>query len=164
MSGEITKVKRSELAHFLKTGANTFDRIRKATSGTVNMNPQTTTEQYIDEDSATTSVEGYQVSMEAPMTAYAGDPIFEYLLPLYNAHAIGAEVESEYLEVHKFKTSGTNAYEAKKNNCAISISSFGGDAGAPVSLTFTVNINGDPTLGTATIDAATGQATFTAAS
>ena len=167
MSGEITKVKRSELAHFLKTGESTFDRIRKATSGTVNMNPQTTTEQYIDEDSATTSVEGYQPSMEAPMTAYAGDPIFEYLLPLYNAHAIGASVESEYIEVHKFKSTtsnGATSYEAKKNKCAISISSFGGDAGAPVSLTFTININGDPTAGTATIDAATGQATFTAAS
>jgi len=163
MPDTITKVKRSDLAHFLKTGT-AFDRIRKATSGTVNMNPQTTTEQYIDEDSATTSVEGYQVSMEAPMTAYAGDPIFEYLLPLYNAHAIGAEVETEYLEVHKFKTSGTNAYEAKKNSCTIAISSFGGDAGAPVSLTFTINLNGDPVAGTAVIDPATKQATFTAAS
>lgn len=159
----ITKVKRSDLAHFLNTGS-AFDRIRKATSGTVNMNPQTTTEQYIDEDTATTSVDGYQPSMEAPMTAYEGDPIFDYLLPLYQAHSIGAAVETTYLEVYKFKASGQNAYEAKKNDCTISISSFGGDAGAPVSLTFTININGDPVAGTATIDATTKQATFTAAS
>lgn len=162
----ITKVKRSDLAHFLNTGS-AYDRIRKATSGTVNMNPQTTTEQYIDEDTATTSVDGYQPSMEAPMTAYEGDPIFDYLLPLYKAHSIGAAVETTYLEVYKFKATTNNStttYEAKKNDCTISISSFGGDAGAPVSLTFTININGDPVLGTAVIDATTKQATFTAAS
>lgn len=165
---DLEKIKRSALAHFLDTtfGGDTpvYNRIRKSTSGATSLNPQVTTEQYIDEDSATSSIDGYQPSIDFPMVAYKGDPVFEALFPLYKARSIGAACDSTYIEVYIFNQTGTGqsaAYGAQKNNCTVEITSFGGDAGSPVSLEYTIHLNGDPIQGTATI--ANQVATFTAA-
>lgn len=152
---EIKKIKRSELAHFLNTGtsqAPTWSRFGKGvTSQSVSMNPTVNTEQYIDEDSATASIEAYAPVINTPQTAFRGEPVFEYILNKYRTRAIGADAEGEILEVHLFEGDNTSGYWAQKQKVVISITDWGGEAGNPVSVTYDLNYVGDPEIGTVKI-------------
>lgn len=163
----VTKIKRSEFAAFINTtpGSDaTYVRMGKGITGqTVAYNPTVNTEQYINEDSATNSIDAYAPSINTPQTCYAGEPVFEYVDGLRRARAIGSAAETDIVLVYIYsKSAETNTYNAEKNKCTISIEEFGGDAGNPVSLTYTVSLNGDPEIGTAAIT--DGKMTFTAAS
>lgn len=156
------KIKRSQVAAFLNTGTSAspvWSRIGKGVSGqTIAYNPQTTTETYIHEDSATTSVDSYQVSISTPQTAYAGETVFGFVDALRQSRAIGNSAEVEVLLVYLYTTS---PYKAEKNTAVIQIDDFGGDGGAPVVINYTLNLNGDPVIGTATVTS--GAVAFTAA-
>lgn len=163
----VTKIKRSEFATFINTTPGdeaTYVRMGKGITGqTVAYNPTVNTEQYINEDSATNSLDAYAPSINTPQTCYAGEPVFEFIDGLRRARAIGAAAETDIVLVYIYsKGTSENTYNAEKNKCVISIEEFGGDAGNPVSLTYTVSLNGDPEVGTATI--ADGKLTFTKAS
>ena len=160
---EIKKIKRSQFASFLNIGTKespTWARMGKGiTSQTVAYNPASTSETYIDEDSATTSLDSYAVNIATPQTAYAGEPVFDYVDGLRRARAVGAESESQVMLVYIYDNAGSGQYSAEVNNCTIQIDDFGGDGGASVVMNYTVNLNGDPIQGKATI--AGGVATFT---
>ena len=162
----IKKIKRSEFATFLNTApgeaAASFKRMGKGiTSQTVSYNPATTAETYIDENSATTSVDSYAVNISTPQTCYVGEPIFEFIDKLRKARATGADCETELLMVYVYDTAEANKYTAEKVKCTIQIDDFGGDGGGNLTINYTINLNGDPEIGTATIS--NGVATFTAA-
>lgn len=146
------KIKRSQIAAFLNTGTSNspvWSLIgRGVTSQTISYNPQTTTEQYIHEDNATTSVDSYQVNISTPQTAYAGDPVFDYVDGLRQRRAIGTDAETEILIVYLYTSS---PYKAEKCRATIQIDDFGGDGGASVVLNYTINLNGDPEFGTVVI-------------
>ena len=150
----IKKIKRSEFAAFLNTtpdGTATYARMGKGITGqTVAYNPSTTSETYIHEDAATTSVDSYAPSINTPQTCYAGEPVFEYVDGLRRARAVGADAETDILLVYIYAGEGSS-YAAEKCKAAISIEEFGGDGGAPTSITYTISLNGDPEIGTATI-------------
>lgn len=158
----VKKIKRSEFATFINTSPGstaTYSRMGKGITGqTVAYNPTVTTEQYINEDSATSSIDAYAPSINTPQTCYAGDPVFEYIDGLRRARAIGSDAETDVVLVYIYESSGSSAYAAEKCKCVVSIEEFGGDAGNPVSITYTLNLNGDPEIGTATITS--GQMTF----
>lgn len=158
------KIKRSAWAHFLNITPSettkTYKRVGLTTSGSLALNPQTETEQYIKDDSSTTSVTGYQPAIDNPLVAHKGDPIFDYVYDLFQRRAIGSECETTVLFVDIFDEN-EGSYKAQENACTIVINDFGGDAGANVVLNFDININGDPTMGTATISSE-GVVTFTA--
>lgn len=164
----IKKIKRSEFAAFLNTAPTTtavYSRMGKGITGqTISYNPTVNTEQYIDEDSATNSLDAYAPSINTPQTCYAGEPVFEFVDGLRRKRAIGADAETDIVLVYIYSQNGgtPGTYDAEKCKCVISIEDFGGDAGNPVSITYTVSLNGDPTIGTATIS--NGTMTFTEAS
>lgn len=157
-----TKIYTPKVALFLNTGTTgtpTWTRVGKGvTSLSLAYNPQTTTAQYINENSATTSVDGYQVSSEIPLTCYAGEPIFEYIDAIRLKRAVGTGAEVQALIVYLYKAS---PYAAELNSASIAIKDFGGDAGKPVVINATLSFNGDPKLGTAVIT--DGAPVFTAA-
>lgn len=159
----IKKIKRSEFATFLNTtpdGTATYSRMGKGITGqTVAYNPSTTSETYIHEDAATTSVDSYSLAINTPQTCYAGEPVFEFIDGLRRSRAVGADAETDVLLVYIYSSTAGNAYAAEKCKVAISVEEFGGDGGAPVSITYTLNLNGDPEIGTATIT--DGKVTFT---
>lgn len=163
----IKKIKRSEFAAFLNTAPTStavYSRMGKGITGqTISYNPTVNTEQYIDEDSATNSLDAYAPSINTPQTCYAGEPVFEFVDGLRRKRAIGADAETDIVLVYIYSQNGNTAgkYDAEKCKCVISIEDFGGDAGNPVSITYTVSLNGDPTIGTATITS--GTMTFTEA-
>lgn len=151
MATEYKKAKRSTLMAFLNTTPDTtetWSRMGKGITGqTINYNPQTTTEQYIDEDNATTDVDSYQPSIQTPQTVYVGEPCFEFVNKLRKSRAVGDDARTEILLVDAF-SGGDTGYPAEKNVCSIQIDDFGGDAGKPISITYTLNMVGDPVQGT----------------
>lgn len=166
MADEVKKVKRTEFATFMNVGTKAepvWARIGKGVTGqSVAYNPNVSEEQYINEDSGTSSVESYKPNIPTPQTAYVGDKVFDFVDAIRKKRAVGAEAETEILLVYIYNKTGDGAeatYEAEKNNCAIQIDDFGGDAGNPVVLNYTINLNGDPTIGT--VKMADNQLTFT---
>lgn len=162
------KVKRSQFATFLNTGtllAPVWSRMGKGiTEQSIAYNPNLVTEQFIDEDNATSSLEGYAPSIATPQTAYAGNAVFDFVDNLRKIRAIGSAAETEVLLVYLYDSETVlevTSYAAEKNACTISIEEFGGTGGESLSLTFNIGLNGDPVLGTVTI--AAGVPTFTAA-
>ena len=141
-----------KVAVFLNTATfetPTWKRIGKGVTGlTLNYNPQVSTEQYIHEDSATSSTDSYQVAQDLPMTCYAGEPVFDYLDAIRMARGVGSAAACDLLIVYLYTTS---PYKAERNAGNIAINDFGGDAGAPVVLNATISFNGDPVRGTATV-------------
>ena len=157
------KIKRSLFATFINTtpgdGEATWAKMGKGiTSQKISYNPTVTTEQYIDEDNAYSSVDSYAPSLDGTQTCYKGEPVFEYIEALRQARAVGADLETEVLFVYLYD-GAENAYKAEKNACVIQLGDYGGDGGGSVQLTYTIGLNGDPEKGTATIDG--GKVTFT---
>lgn len=153
------KVKRSELATFLNTGTKAipvWSRMGKGiTSQTIAYNPATTSEIYIDEDSGTTNLDSYTLNISTPQTAIKGNAVFDYVDNLRQTRAVGEDAETEVLIVYIYDEESTGVYKAERNNAVIQIDDFGGEGGGNTVLNYTVNLNGDPTLGTATITGGT---------
>ena len=158
------KIKRSLFATFINTTpgeTENWARMGKGiTSQNISYNPNVTTEQYIDEDNAYSSVDSYAPSLDGSQTCYKGDPVFEYIDGLRQARAVGSALETEVLFVYMY-AGETTAYKAEKNKCVIQLGDFGGEGGGSVQLSYTIGLNGDPEQGTANITE--GKVTFTKA-
>lgn len=158
------KVKRSEFATFLDTAPSAaspaWARFGKGVTGqSVSYNPTVNSEQYIDEDNATSSVDAYAPTINTPQSAYKGDPIFEYVDGLRKTRAIGDAAVTDILMVYIYDKAEDGSYPAEKQSASISITDFGGDAGNPLSITYDIGFVGDPIQGKVTITG--GVATFT---
>lgn len=159
------KIKRSLFATFINTTpgetAETWSRMGKGiTSQNISYNPNVTTEQYIDEDNATSSVDSYAPSLDGTQTCYKGEPVFEYIDNLRQNRAVGSALETEVLFVYMY-AGAEGAFKAEKNKCVIQLGEYGGDGGGNVTMTYTVGLNGDPVVGTASV--ADAKVTFTPA-
>lgn len=129
------------------------------TSGSYTYEAQETSETYIVNDNATTTVDSYALSVDGEMKCIYGDEVYDYINSLRYQLATGTDAETTVLLVDKYDVSETNKFKAQKFACSISISSYGGDGGATPTIGFKINVNGDPTNGTVTISE--GVPTFT---
>lgn len=160
----VMKVKRSDFATFLNIGGTTENWARMGkgiTSQQISYNPQTTSETFIHEDSATTTVDSYAPTMNTPQTAYKGDPVFDFVDDLRQRRAVGADCETDLLLVYLYDSNGSSTFAAEKQKVAIQVDDFGGDGGASNVINYTLNFVGESVQGTCSI--ASGKATFTAA-
>lgn len=132
------------------------------TTGSYSYEATETSETYIINENATTTVDSYAVSLDGEMKCIYGDQVYDYINGLRYNLATGTDAETTVLLIDKYDTDDDGSFKAQKFNCSISISSYGGDGGATPSIGFKINVNGDPTQGTATI--ASGVPTFTKAS
>lgn len=149
------KIKRSAFAQFLNTtpgeSTATYARMGKGiTTGTLSYNANTTTETYIHEDNASSSIDSYAPELATQQTCFKGEPIFEYIDELRKKRATGSDCETDMLLVYIYDKTGNN-YAAEKQKVVIELSDFGGDGGGNVVVNYNVKAVGDPTLGTATI-------------
>ena len=157
------KKKSSLMAYFINTGTTAspvWEKLgRGVTSLPVAYNPQVTTETYIDEDNATTSVDSYQVSAGITVSLFDDDAAaaHTYLEGLRKARAVGAEAETQILEID---LSSDSPYSAQLSSAAVALDTFTVEGGKPQTLAVTIYFNGDPTEGTAVIT--DGEPTFTA--
>lgn len=152
MTGK-TKIKRSQFAVFLNTapGAAT-PKWALVGDGVTEMsiayNPQTSEVIYIHQNSGVTDVESYKPTIETPMTAMAGDEVFEFVDAIRVGRKVLSDCVTECLLVYLYKSEGDSGYPAEKNACAIQIDEFGGAGGESTKLNFTLNLQGDAVQGT----------------
>lgn len=151
--GDATKIKRSKLALFLNTAKKGGDPEwsligEGVTEQTINYNPQSQEEVYVHQDSGVTDVESYKPTIPTPMTAIKGDAVFDYVDNIRKKRAVLADAETEVCIVYLYEKEQAEAYPAEKNQCSIQIDDFGGEGGKAAKINFTINLNGDPVLGT----------------
>ncbi len=144
--------KRSAFKMFLNTTPDTTETYSIIGPGvtelTISYNPQTSTEQYIHEDTATTELTGYQPN--APVTAQVvkGDPAFEFVNKIRKGLLIGSDAHTDVVLVDIFEKQTSGAYEATKQPVSIQIDSYGGAATDPLSIGYTINWRGSGVAGT----------------
>lgn len=111
-------------------------------------NPQSNTEQYINQDSADTSVTGYQPNAPVTQQVKKGNAVFEFINGLRKSRAIGEDAETSIVTVDAFETASSGEYPAEKQDVSVQIDTFGGAASDPLSIGYTINYKGDPVQGT----------------
>ena len=106
-------------------------------------NPQTSTEQYIHQDTANTELTGYQPN--APVTAQAvkGDPAFEFINGLRKKMPVGSDAHTDIVMTDIFEGESNGAFPASKQPVSIQIDSYGGAASDPLSIGYTINWRGE---------------------
>ena len=158
------RIKRSQFATYLNTTPASTATWSLLGDGVTNakesMNPKTSSETYITDNTATISVDSYAPTMPVTATAKVGDPIFEYIRTLRNTRAILGDCETQIINVAMYEAavSGTT-YKATMHYCAISVDEFGGEGGVKMTQNFTLNFQGAPVQGTFDIVAKTWTAT-----
>ena len=157
-----TKIKRNKLAHFINVGTvdePIWARINKGVSElSVSYNPEVTTEQYIGDENASSSIDSYAPNAPVTMTAYKGEPVFEFVDNIRKTRATGEDCRTQLLNVNIYEESESKYY-AEKQDVLIQIDSFGGEGN--VSIEYTMLYDGDPVQGTVAINE--GTVIFTAA-
>ena len=160
-----TLIKRSQIQAFLNTAGKGKEPIYKIVgnympTGAYDYNPQTTTETYIVNDNATSTLDSYQIAFDGEMKCAKGDAVFDYIDGLRYNVAVGDDAVGEVVLVDTYEQKGSSGgFRAQKFACTVSVNSFGGDGGQIATISFNIAVNGDPVQGTATISA--GTCTFT---
>jgi len=142
-----TTIKRSQFKTFLNTAPSstaTYKLIGDGvTSAEIAMNPKTTEEMYIHEDTGTTVVEGYAPTMGIESVAKNGDDVFEFIDALRKNRAILDDAITDVVNVWLYETPVGSEYPAEKQSVSIQIDTFGGDGGTSNKINYTINYQGD---------------------
>lgn len=148
---------------FLNTAAAsatspTWSRIGKSTILDLVMNAQTETNEFIEDEQATTDVMSYSPEIAEELQTNKGDAAFDYLFAMFKSRPTGEEVKKEMLLIFpgNVGTDQSPSFDAWKCEVTITLDHF--DAVAE-KIYFSISIN-KVVEGTATITA--GVPTFTA--
>lgn len=140
-----------------KTEANLYALVGDGvTELSIAYNPQTSTNQYIHQDTATTEITGYQPN--APVTAQVikGDPAFEFINEMRKALPVLSDAYTSVVMVDVFETpESANTYKAQRQQVSIQIDSYGGPASDPLSIGYTINWRGDSEQGSFNVETKT---------
>ena len=146
------KVKSSRSAVLLNVGtaeSPDYKRIGKGvTSLPISYNPKTTTETYVDEDNATTSVDSYEISSDIEQTAIKDDPIFDYVDGIRRGLKTGSDCETTAVLVDIYNmtiSSGSGTGKGQKFNATVTFSDFELSGGEIAKIKYKIGFNGDPT-------------------
>lgn len=147
----------SKFAYFINTTPSaTAPTYKRLGSGVITAKmaygPQKTTETYINEDTAHTTVDSYQPNLPITMKVYPGDSVFNFIDAIRTANAgpsIGGNDLTQLVEVQLYGTPNTagTSYPAVRWNVAVSIENAGGDGGKKAEVDFQLNILGAQTKG-----------------
>ena len=144
--------KRSKWALFInttpKTETATYALIGiGVTELSKSFNPQTNTEQYINQDSSTTNITGYQPSYAVTAQHDTENEALQYMdsvrrkLPTYD------DAVTDLVEVEMWGSDESGKYPAIQQKVAQQVDTFGGAAADPLGLDFTFSAQGDQVSG-----------------
>jgi hypothetical protein len=146
------KIKRSEFKTFVNTTPDstaTYNLLGDGvTTGAIEMNPETSTETDIHQDTASIAVESYAPTMPIEATAKKGDAVFEFMDGLRRERAVLDAAETDVINVWIYETPTLGEYPAEKQTVSIAVDKFGGEGGKSAKLNYTINYVGDPVIGT----------------
>lgn len=172
------QAKRSLLCTYLRTAGTdqspTWSLIGDGfTSNSISYNPESEDKQYINMDSATTTLKKYKPTMkldgvvemsevedgddeEINSKHYNLNAVYKYLNDLRRSRNVSNESEILIVELYTGTLNeGANVFEgcsAQRQKVNIQVEEFGGDAGDTISFSSTVNFEGDPSDSTTTYD------------
>lgn len=114
----------------------------------ISYNPQTNTEQFIHEDTATTELTGYQPNAPVTGQAVPGDAVYDFVNDIRKKLYIGSDAHTNVIlwDVYDKPTGGS--YPVTKQPVSIQIDSYGGAASDPLSIGYTINWRGSGVSGT----------------
>lgn len=154
-----TLVKRPEIMAFLDTtpaSAYTWNIVGNGmTTGAYSYDANETSETYIVDDNATTTVDAYTISIDGEMKCIFGDGVYDFINGLRYNLAVGSSAETHILLIDKYDEISSGNFRAQLFNCSVSVSSYGGDGGATPTISFKINLNGTPKFGKATFTGST---------
>lgn len=145
--------KRSAFMMFLNT-SDTPDTAKYEKIGpgvtelSISYNPQTTTEQYIDQDGANTEITGYQPNAPVTSQVVKEDKAFLYINAMRKKLPTMSDAYSDVILVDVFESQTAGAYPATKQPVSIQIDTYGGAAADPLSIGYTINWRGNGEEGT----------------
>lgn len=148
------KITRDQIMSFLNTTpkevSETWSLLGQGiTEFGLEYNPQKSTEKFIIHRNATTSLESYQITGSVSQRIYKGDPCFEFINNLRRNASVGSDNETTILDVDKYDADEAGAYKATKYDCTISITGYLSDEAV---IEYDIDYNGQPTLGTVTLE------------
>lgn len=152
-------IKRSQVQSFLLTddSPETWSLIGSGVStGTINYNPETSSETNIHEDNATIEVERYAPTFPVEAKAIKGNAVFDFIDAMRKSRATLTDAHAYLMNVELYETPvSTDQYPAEKQLVSIQIDSFGGDGGVVNRISYTINYIGDPVRGKYDVSAGT---------
>lgn len=151
-----SKIKRSKFRTFINITPKEVTADYKlmgdgVTDASVDYAPQLTTEQYITEDSGTTSLDSYTPTMPVDATAKLGDEVFGYVDSLRKDRAIQEDAITDIINVWLYEEAidiYDTVFPAEQQVVTIGINNFGGAANQGNKINYTLHYQGDPVKGT----------------
>lgn len=145
-------VGRYEMAHFLDTTPKTTETWSEIGEGHPNLsttyNGETETQQWINQKTGSTYLKNYAATIDTSQVAHVGDEVFDFIDDLSYNMAVGADAETNYLEVRIYKATDMTTIPARKFRVSIVVGSEGDAATDPLTREYSINFMGDPVLGT----------------
>lgn len=110
-------------------------------------NPQVTTEKWIIHKAATSSLDSYQRQGDVSQKCYKGDAVFEYINDIRRRCGIGADVQTQVLDIDKYDSTVEGTFKATKSDVIIAVTNYMAEDAV---IEYTIYYNGDPVQGTVT--------------
>lgn len=157
------KITREQVASYLDTTPATTSTWKIIGVGVTSYgqayNPQITTEKWIINKNATSTLDSFQIQGDVSQKCYKDDAVFEYVNDLRRTAGIGSSVESHILDIDMWDEVTDGVYSATKYNCMIAVTSYMAEEAV---IEYSIYYNGDPIIGTVVIT--DGVPVFTASS
>ena len=112
------------------------------------LNPQITTEKWIINKNATSTLDSFQIQGDVSQKCYKEDAVFEYINDLRRSAGIGSDVETNILDIDMWDEVSAGVYNATKYSCIVAVTSYMAEEAV---IEYSVYYNGDPILGTVEI-------------
>ena len=145
------------LVNTAESGSENWVRIKKSTTLSVTMNPETETFDYIADEFASEELKSYKPSINQDLAVYKDEPDFAFFYNLYKKLPTGSDAHREFLLVYLLDGDASAGYYSQKIEGILSFSSFDAVAGT---LNFDINLSGTPVSGKTKVSE--GVFTFTA--
>lgn len=108
-------IKKTKVVPFINTGTSdspTWTQIKKSTSFTLSMNPQTKTFDFISSENPQNEIDSYQPSLAQELTMFKGEPDYEAIFDMLYNRATGEDAHRDALIVF-YKESGSYTPESE---------------------------------------------------
>jgi len=147
-----TKVKRSQIKHFLNTTPSTTATYSLLGTGVaeygIGYNANVMSEQWIINDTATNTIESYNKSGSVSQTCYYGDAVYNYINDIRRNNYVGDDAKTDIIDIDVYDAVGST-YKATKCDCVIEITNYAG--GSEPKIEYVIHYSGEQDVGTATI-------------
>ena len=84
-----------------EVGSERWARVGKSTEWTDTMNAKSSTYEYIEDSAPTDELDTYKPTTSMPLTAYIGDPVYEFVFDLYQKQETGSQAVTQALRVYQ---------------------------------------------------------------